>query len=337
MRSTLSRRLSFELNRVFSRLAFLSVAAICFCSTTSIQVAAEEESVDGFEVKEEEGGITVLYDGEVYTRYLVKSGNKPIMWPLAGPEGVEMTRNYPMIDNVDTEKKDHPHHRSFWFTHGDVNGVSYWHEASDTGFINHREFVKAEGGDHAEIVTINDWVDPDGNKVCEDKRTYRYYAKGEFRWIDSEVTVTATASEVTFGDTKEGSFGVRVAGTMRQEVGLGGKIVSSEGLMDGDAWGKPARWVDYHGPVDGKTVGIAIMNHPTSYGFPSHWHVRLYGLFAANPFGLRDFYGRDSGKDGTLKLNKGDSFTLKYRVLIHPGDHEEGEVEAFYEDYVDSE
>ena len=117
---------------------------------------------------------------------------------------------------------------------------------------------------------------------------------------------------------------------MKVDAKKGGKIVSSEGKIDAAAWGKPAAWVDYFGPVDGKTVGIAILNHPSSYGFPSHWHVRNYGLFAANPFGLRAF---KTGKEGKLVLKKGDSFTLRYRVIFHQGDVKAAGIKSEFDRY----
>jgi len=104
---------------------------------------------------------------------------------------------------------------------------------------------------------------------------------------------------VTFGDTKEGSFGLRVNESMKVERKTGGKIVSSEGLEDEKAWGKPAAWVDYYGPIQGETLGIAILNHPSSFRYPTHWHVRPYGLFAANPWGLHDFTG---GKEHNIVM-----------------------------------
>ena len=99
-----------------------------------------------FEVVRDQDGATVKLNGQLFTRYLVKSGSKPILWPIVGPTGKEMTRGYPMRDAPPTEKTDHVHHRSFWFTHGDVNGVDYWLEGENRGQINHREFVKVEGG-----------------------------------------------------------------------------------------------------------------------------------------------------------------------------------------------
>lgn len=283
-----------------------------------------------FKLKKEKGTVTVMRDGKPLTTYHEKSGAKPVLWPLLGPGGEKLTRAFPMEEGVAGEAADHPHHRSLWFTHGDVNGVSFWHETEGHGTIKHLEYTSLESGEQATIETRNAWVTNEGELLCEDERCFVFGGDETAYWIDVDIKVTAKADEVVFGDTKEGSFGVRVAGTMKEDAKQGGKIMTSEGLTGSEAWGKPAAWVDYHGPVDGKTLGIAIMNHPDSYGFPSHWHVRTYGLFAANPFGLHDFYGGESGKDGTLKLKKGESFALRYRVFIHEGDEKEGQVEANY-------
>ena len=280
-----------------------------------------------------ERGVVVKIDGQLFTEYLVDAGLDPelkqpklgpILWPIIGPTGKPVTRAYPM-DEGPNERKDHPHHRSLWFNHGDVNGLSFWHEQT----IQHREFVKVEGGEQAVIVTRNDWMAPDGKRVCEDLRELRFGTDGQRRWIDYDVTVTASDGPVKFGDTKEGSMGIRVAGTMKVDAKLGGKIVNSEGQADKEAWAKRAAWVDYHGPVDGQTVGVAVLNHPSSFRFPTYWHVRTYGLFAANPFGLHHFQGSDE-YDGSHTLAPGESMCLRYRFLLHKGDEKEGRVaEAF--------
>jgi hypothetical protein len=285
-----------------------------------------------FQVQETDDGVTVLLDGKLLTRYLVNSGNKPILWPLIGPGGKELTRGYPMQKAATAERADHPHHRSLWFTHGDVNGNSFWHEAKVQPQIVHREFVTVSGGEQAVIVTRNDWLDSKGNKVCEDKRTVTCGVDGVLTWIDFDITIKATDAAVKFGDTKEGSFGVRVAGTMKVDAKLGGKIVNSAGQTDGQTWGKQAPWVDYTGPVDGQTVGIAILNHPSSFRYPTYWHVRTYGLFAANPFGLHNFLGSKE-VDGSHTLQPGESITLRYRVLLHAGSTEEAGIAEAFEKY----
>ncbi|MGB6045261.1 MAG: PmoA family protein, partial [Pirellulales bacterium] len=181
------------------------------------------------------------------------------------------------------------------------------------------------------IVTSNDWIGPHGRKILEDQRTLRFDTDGDSRWIDFDVTMTANDKPVRFGDTKEGSLGIRVAGTMKVEAQPGGQIVNSEGHKDEQAWGKAAAWVDYHGPVDGKTVGIAILNHPNSFRHPTYWHVRTYGLLAANPFGLNDF--TSGAKQGSYTLPAGESITLRYRILLHQGDQVEGKVAEAYAAY----
>lgn len=275
--------------------------------------------------------VTIQIDGQPFAEYLVKSGSKPIVWPIYGPTGKRMTRSWPMDDTVAAEKdRDHIHQRSLWFTHGDVNGIDFWSEGK--GRIEHREFVKIESGNEAKVVTKNDWLSPDGSQtICQDQRTFVFGGDAKRRWIDVTIEIKATAGPVVFGDTKEGSFGIRVPSTMRVDSLKGGKIVNSEGLINFAAWGKPAAWVDYHGPVEGETLGIAIMNHPSSFRFPTHWHVRTYGLFAANPFGLGDF---TAGKSkGEYTLPEGETLKLRYRVLLHEGDEKAGAVAEAYAEF----
>lgn len=304
----------------------VGTCAFVFATLTLLSTAAADVTVE-----QSPQGAAVSIDGQPFATYLVKSGSKPIVWPILGPTGKRVTRNWPMDTSVPGETdRDHPHQRSLWFTHGDVNGIDFWSEGK--GRIEHREFVKVEGGPEAVIVTKNDWLSPDGSKrICQDERTLRFGGNKDQRWIDFDVTITASDGPVVFGDTKEGSFGVRTASSMRVDSKKGGRIVNSEGQENAAAWGKPAAWVDYQGPVDGEQQGIAILNHPTSFRFPSHWHVRTYGLFAANPFGLNDF---TQGKEkGEYTLPAGESLTLRYRVLLHTGDEKSADVAGAFAKY----
>jgi hypothetical protein len=273
----------------------------------------------------------VRLDDKLFTEYRFLSGAKPILWPILGPTGKAMTRAYPM-EKVSGKKPDHIHHRSMWFTHGSVNGVDFWGEEARHGTTQQREIVKAEGGKTGLLVARNDWLGPDGKKLCEDERVLQFGGDADVRWIDFVITIRATQGEVKFGDTKEGSFGLRVADSMRVEAHRGGRIINSEGQSDDAAWGKPAAWVDYQGPVDGETLGIAIFNHPTSFHYPTRWHVRTYGLFAANPFGERDF-AKNSKTAGGYTLPAGKSLTLRYRVLFHQGDEKTGKVAQAFAEY----
>jgi len=299
--------------------------AFTLLTTASVLVAAEALA----EVSAERAGdnVTVKIDGKAFAEYVADFKGTPIVWPIIGPTEKPMTRAYPMGKGPG-EREDHPHHRSLWFTHGDVNGSSFWHRET----IRHREYVRVEGGRQAVIVTRNDWLASDGRKQCEDRRTLTFGTDGDARWIDFDITIKAGDSAVEFGDTKEGTFAVRVAGTMKTTATPPGHIVNSEGHTDADAWGKAAAWVDYYGPVDGETVGIAILNHPSSFRYPTYWHVRTYGLFAANPFGLHDFQ-RGQDVNGSHTLKPGESMTFRYRVLFHRGDHQAAGVAKAFEKY----
>ena len=261
--------------------------------------------------------IEVRVDGKLVTEYVPDDGPKPYFYPLIGPSGASMTRAFPM-KKVEGEKYDHPHHRSLWFTHGSVNKVDFWSEAPGHGRIVETSRPTVAGGlAVGTIRTTDDWLAPDGKKVCEDERIVRIHATKKDRVLDFDVTLKATEGPVTFGDTKEGMFGLRVASSMDVTAKKGGKIVNAEGIENTTAWGKPSPWVDYTGPVDGKTVGIAILNHPSSFRYPTTWHVRDYGLFAANPFGWHDFGQKTSGE---YVLPKGESISFRYRVILHDGD-----------------
>lgn len=288
----------------------------------------------GFVIEKTEHGVTIKCDGELWAGYVADGEFKPYVWPIIGPTGAPVTREWPMGQGRD-EKHDHPHQRSMWFTHGDVNGMSFWEEAAGRGRTVHKEFVSLEGGAQAVVVTRNDWVMPDGSTVLQDLRKLVFFRQGENRVIDFAIRLTAVADKVTFGDTKEGTFGLRVAETMKVDAKKGGKIVNSQGQEDAAAWGQKAQWVDYSGPLGDQIVGIAVLNHPASFRFPTYWHVRTYGLFAANPFGWHDFVGR-SDVNGAYTLGKGQWIGLYYRVILHKGRAEEAKISQAFEEYAAS-
>jgi len=282
-----------------------------------LREGASYRARQGVELIEQGRRIEVRVGGKPLTTYIPDDGPKPYYFPLNGPSGLAMTRSFPMA-KVEGEKLDHPHHRSLWFTHGSVNKVDFWSEAAGHGTIEETSRPTLVSGPAVGVVrTTDDWIGPDGKKVCEDERVVRFYATTRARVLDFEITLKATAGPVTFGDTKEGMFGLRVPTSMDVTSQKGGRIVNAEGITDKAAWGKSSPWVDYSGPVDGKTVGVAILNHPSSFRFPTTWHVRDYGLFAANPFGWRDFGQTTSGE---FTLPAGESIRFAYRIILHDGD-----------------
>lgn len=301
-------------------------------------------AAEKFALKEEADGITVELDGELFTRYLTKSGRRPVLWPVIGPTGEPMTRAYPVAESELEEAKDHIHHRSIWVGYEGVNELDYWHEPTPgvnrpfpIGQQRHREFVSTKcDGNQATIVAVTDWLDHEGKKVCEDQRSWTFGADEQQRWLDCRLELKATEGEVRLGDSKEGFFAVRVADSMNVDHKKGGRIVSSRGPEDAEAWGKPAEWIDYQGIVGDERVGIAILAHPESYGHPAPWHVRTYGLFACNPLGRLAF--RNNAPDVKRRplvktIPKGESLLFHYRVILHKGNEQEAELAKQYARY----
>jgi hypothetical protein len=289
--------------------------------------------------------VRVEFGGQLFTEYIFNGGPRPFLHPILAADGTRLTRGYPM-ETVAGEEIDHPHHRSLWFTHGAVNGVDFWTEGTGKGTIVN-EAVEQRADEHGgTIKSRNRWVGPDGRLVCTDDTVIHFFARPEGRFLDYQVTLHAPADEpLVLGDTKEGSMAIRLAQWMtmthkyqRLEVEGHGHAVNNSGIRDAAAWGKRAAWVDYHAPYKGKVYGVAIFDHPSNPRHPTWWHVRDYGLFAANPFGQHDFEGTKEQplpKDlGHLVVPAGGKTTFRYRFYFHVGDEKAAGVANAFEAYV---
>lgn len=293
--------------------------------------------------------LRVDIDGKLFTEYYFKNVPKPFLYPIIGHGGAPMSRNYPMKD-VPGETQDHPHHRSLYYGHGSVNGVDFWAEsAGKSGKIVHDAFLEVTSGATTGVIRArNKLVTVDGKTIGTDVRTIRIHKTPHGPMIDFDITHHASHGDLVFNDTKEGTMAIRLAETLvlRKHPGRAkgtakakasrqgdGRIVNSEGVRDGATWGKRAKWVDYYGPVNGRTVGVAIFDHPSNPRHPSWWHVRDYGLFAVNPFGVHDFERLENPAAGDFKVPSGKSVTFRYRFFFHAGDEKAGRVAERYDEY----
>jgi hypothetical protein len=286
-----------------------------------------------FKTVQQSDRIDVMRDGKLVTSYLFRSGTKPVLWPIHGPDGHQMTRSYPMDATIPNEAHDHPHHRGLWMTFGEVDGGDWWAEGKDKGIVAHGKVLSCDSeGSQVSWVAEHQWQKPTaGSPLIHETCRYSVSGDADRTMIDCEYLwkgADPTAS-IHFGDTKEGMFAIRVPETMRGDKPFG-EILNSAGDKQGDAWGKSARWVDYSGPVPtgGENLyGIAILVHPKSFHAEGLWHVRTYGLFAHNAFGIKDFVGgRTKTKSGELQapyeaggytLAPGQSLHFMYRVVLH--------------------
>jgi hypothetical protein len=291
--------------------------------------------------------VDVHVRGQPFTTLHLEGAPKPFLHPLLAPGGVSVVRGFP-VQPRPGDSTDHPHHRGAWVGHGDVNGMDAWEERPDRlGRILVDAVAVEDGPVCAHVALDLRWVAPDGRTAALERRLYRFWcADGQARLLDLESTyASADGGPVRFGDTKEGALcGVRVATGMEGKAG--GRITTAEGALgEREAWGSAAGWCDYSGmPLEVRQAeagpgqdemrvyGVAILDHPDNPLYPTRWHVRDYGLMAANPFAL-SHYRPGRGLDGSWTVPAGGSATFRFRLCVHREDAEGAEVCRRYADW----
>jgi len=310
--------------------ALLAALVMTFSLSSGLVRGAEVE------LEKQEGAFAVKMDGELFARYVFEGHPKPFVYPIIGPTGQKMTRDYPMKEQAN-EAHDHPHHKSMWFAQDKVNGVRFWKEE---GRIVQDDVLSVSSRDgEAALRTRNKWVGPDGDVKCTDTRTVKFSSlPGGARAIDWKVTLHASHGKLTIGDTKEGTMAIRTHPNLRlkndppQVTTANGKAINSQGVRGKPVWGKRASWLDYWGEIDDETVGVGIFDHPSNPRHPTWWHARHYGLIAANPFGLQYFENK-SGGAGKMEIPAGESVTFRYRFVFHRGSYKEADIAELYRRY----
>lgn len=278
--------------------------------------------------------IDININGKPFTTFWAGSDvNKPYFWPLRTADGKAITRRWPMEKDTN-ESHDHPHHRGLWFSVDEVNGYNFWGNDPSQAAKNPKagkivvKNVSYKDGDKTGTFTgLFDWTTMKGKVLLHENRVMTFHADPQLRIIDVDITLTPT-EKVSFGDTKEGAFAIRLADSMT-EKSHGGKMVNAEGKHGmPEVWGKRSNWVDYSGNVDGEKVGVAIFDAGTNPRHPEYWHSRDYGLFAINPFGQHAF--DPSQAESHWEIEK-DKLHFRWRVVIHPGDAESAHIGQLYD------
>lgn len=281
--------------------------------------------------EEPNGTVRVDVGGKPFTVYHFNDAEgrpfvRPYFHPVRAADGTEVTS-----DQVLT-RGDHPHHRSLYVAHGDVNGADHWSFAQKPQpKQRHVKFGKVEGGT---IVQDLEWESKGGGApLLREVRVMRFFAFDDgSRGIDFTLTFTPAGDQpVTFGDTKEaGLCAVRVAKAISDKPSL----TNSRGQSgEKQVWGKPAEWCDLSGRINGKPYGVAILDHPSNPRHPARWHARDYGLMTANIFGLHDFDRKNPRGTGDFTIEPGETATFRYRVVIHQGDAKAAKVDEKFKEY----
>jgi hypothetical protein len=282
--------------------------------------------------------VDVHIGGRPFTTYSFDpSVAKPYLSPLRSAHGTIVTRGFPMTPDIAGEDHDEPHQRAMYFAHGDINGFDFWGEAAFARWSDHpvstfgrtvfRTVNDIHGGaGGGSLQATFDLVAPAGI-IAEEIQTFRFEGDEQSRTIDCEFVIRATHGPIVMGDTKEGTFAIRVVKALDSPPG---RMVNASGAVGEKAiWGKRSNWVDYYGRVAGEDLGVAIFDHPHNLRAPTYWHARAYGLLAANPFGLKPFTG-DRRQDGRYDIPAGGSLAFRYRVLIHRGNPSDAGVAEAY-------
>jgi hypothetical protein len=293
--------------------------------------------------------VDVTVDGRPFTAYVWPERlAKPVLYPIRTARGTLVTRGFP-LDPRPGERVDHPHHVGFWFNYGDVNGVDFWNNAeilppaeqAKMGRIRHRAVKSSRSGSgEGELVVDADWLMPDGSTVLSEHTRFVFRADRTSRGIERVTELTAGSKPVRFADNKEGVLGLRVARALEEpsdkpelftdasgkptavplldNAGVSGVYTSSEGITGSKVWGTRGRWMALAGRVaDEEDVVLLMVDHPKNPGYPTYWHARGYGLFAANPLGQAVF---SNGRE-TLNytLAPGAKTTFRYLLQVLPG------------------
>jgi len=307
--------------------------------------------------------VDISIDGQPFTSYIwpIKLA-KPVLYPLRTAKGTLITRGYP-LEPGPGERVDHPHHAGMWLNYENVNGIDFWNnseaikpqDAPKMGTIQQRAIVSTKGGsEQGELEIEADWLTYDKKVLLKEHTRYVFRGRPNFRCADRITTLQAQDVKVVFADAKDGMLGLRVVRALEapsdkpeeftdasgrattvaklDNAGVNGSYLTSEGKKGEAAWGTRGRWCNLSGKVGEEPVTISIFDHPSNPGFPTYWHARGYGLFAANPLGEKVF---SNGKEElNLTLAPHQSVTFRYRVLISSEISSPESTEAAYKDFI---
>jgi Methane oxygenase PmoA len=339
--------------------AFLCCIAVAAFLTSLLFAAPEHVSVV---LNEQARHVDVLIDGQPFTSYIWPERlAKPVLYPIRTAKGTVITRGFPLEPHPG-ERVDHPHHAGLWFNYESVNGFDFWNNseaiqpdnAPKMGTIYQRSIVSAKSGaDRGELEVEADWVTYEKKALLKEHTRFVFRGGPNFRSIDRITTLRAQEEKVVFADAKDGMLGLRVVRALElpsdkpevytdasghattvpklDNTGVNGNYLTSEGKKGDAAWGTRGRWCNLSGNVGDEPVTITILDHSRNPGFPTYWHARGYGLFAANPLGQKIF--SNGKKELNLTLAAGESVTFRYRILISSEISTPEHAEAAYKEF----
>jgi hypothetical protein len=347
------------------RILFLSamLALFTMAGFLAIFISAQPKPSDHVSVVVDEQArrVDISVDGKPFTSYIWPTTlKKPVLYPLRTASGTVVTRGYP-LEQRPGERIDHPHHAGLWLNYENVNGIDFWNNsdaikienAPKMGTIVHRSVLATKSGSQGELDIEADWVTYDKKVLLKEHTHFVFRGGPAVRSVDRITTLSAQDEKVDFKDEKDGFLGLRVVRALEipsdktavytdasgqpttvaklDNTGVNGTYLTSEGKKGDAAWGTRGRWCNLSGMVGEEPVTITILDHPSNPGFPTYWHARGYGLFAANPLGEKVF--SEGKQELNFSLAPHASVTFRYRILISSAIVTPEAAEAAYKDF----
>ncbi|MBA7640060.1 hypothetical protein ES703_47723 [subsurface metagenome] len=302
------------MNHWWKLIVFLLIAAVWSTSVTA-QVGGARQQVTA---KLEKDKVAININGKLFTCYKFgKSQKYPYFWPVNGPASGK---------SITTEtSQPYPHHHSLFFGCDRVNGGNYWQESNERGqIVSQKPKIIQSSGDRVVFTDKCFWQQPGGKPIILDRRRVVITAPNEgVRFIDFEISLEPL-TDILILKSNHALFSARLAGEL--SVKSGGTLVNAEGKTgEKGTWGVASPWCDYSGTRNGVTEGIAILQHPRNRWFPAKWFTRDYGFFSPTPMNWL--------KDGRLELARGETLTLRYRVVVHTGNARSADIEGIFKQY----
>ncbi|MBC7650584.1 MAG: PmoA family protein [Deinococcales bacterium] len=337
--------------------------ALLLSATLFSQIQAQQKKVVTVTKVANENKINVTIGNSFFTSFMYPDSlEKPVLYPIATTEGTIVTRGFP-LNPKPNDPTDHPHHIGLWFNFENVNGLDFWNNSyaipkekkNAYGWIKTDKIVDTKSGDKGLIAYHANWTNDHNETLLEEATTLTFSEVGHKRIIDRKTILTANTA-VTFTDAKDGLLGLRLAHELQiptekdqkftddkgivtivkggTDMQATGNYINSEGKVGDAVWGTRATWCKVFGKMNNDSVSVIIIDHPENPNYPTFWHARGYGLFAANPLGEKIFTNNASTKN--LKLTKGQSVTFRYRVVVDEGKNSisNQQIDKFMQEFV---
>jgi hypothetical protein len=329
-----------------SKYLYKSFGLATLAITLSSTLLAQKPETVTIKQSTTEKRVDVLIGGQPFTSFLYPDSlEKPVLYPIHAANGTVVTRGFPLAPKPG-DPTDHPHHIGLWFNYENLNGLDFWNNSyaippakkSGYGWIRTKRIAAAKSGDPGVLTYSADWTNQQKEPILEETTTFTFSGAGTQRIID-RVTTLKAVQDALFTDAKDGLLGLRLAHELQipttedqkftDDKGIvtvvkggtdktaNGNYLTSAGKSGNDAWSSRGVWCMAYGKMGADSVSIAIIDHPKNPNYPTFWHARGYGLFAANPLGEKIFTNGASTKN--LSLKKGESVTFRYRIVINNG------------------